>query len=181
MILSQKSWWLQVPHLTIGTLLLHPSWAGDMENSTCHQCLSTGSGLSSAMPQTLEQDLWVTFSSWSVVPAFWEQVLECCGYGRSSHKLLCLAAASVVAPSLLWCSLSPGGFCGLRARSASLAEVQQEPVPLSLSQPALSLSAASTMSVSAVEVCFTVTDIIALNFLRGCYQSVMDTLGKGAL
>lgn len=54
-------------------------------------------------------------------------------------------------------------------------------MPLSLKQSSQSLSAASKVSVSAVEVCFTVTDIIALNFLRGCYQSVMDTLGKGAL
>lgn len=77
--------------------------------------------------------------------------------------------------------MSLAGFCGLGARSASLPEVQQEPVPLSLKQPAQNLSAASKMSVNAVEVCFTVTDIIALNFLRGCYQSVMDTLGKGAL
>lgn len=100
---------------------------------------------------------------------------------RIGREPFCLAAAYVVAPSPLWCSVSPAGFCGLGARSASLPEVQQEPVPLSLKQPAQSLSAASKMSVSAVEVCFTVTDIIALNFLRGCYQSVTDTSGKGAL
>lgn len=77
--------------------------------------------------------------------------------------------------------MSLAGFCGLGARSESLLKVQQEPVPLSLKRPAQSLSAASKMSVSAVELCFTVTGIIALNFLCGCYQSVTDTLGKGAL
>lgn len=37
------------------------------------------------------------------------------------------------------------------------------------------------MSVSAAEGCFAVTDIIALNFVCGCYQSVTDTLGNGVL
>lgn len=42
------------------------------------------------------------------------------------------------------------------------------------------LSASSKLSVTGSEVCFLVTDIIVLNFLRGCYQSVTDTLGNGA-
>lgn len=83
----------------------------------------------------------------------------------------------VMAPSLPWCSVSPAGFRGLGAcwnpQGAAGATVTE--------QPTQSLSAASKMSVSAVQVCFTVTGIIALNFLCGCYQSVMDTLGKGAL
>lgn len=77
--------------------------------------------------------------------------------------------------------VSPCGFCGSGVRFASLPEVLRESLPLSFKQPSHNLSAASKMSVSAAEVCFTVTDIIALNFLRGCYQSVMDTLGNGAL
>lgn len=42
------------------------------------------------------------------------------------------------------------------------------------------LSASSEMSVTGSQVCFLVTDIIVLNFLHGCYQSVTDTLGNGA-
>lgn len=42
------------------------------------------------------------------------------------------------------------------------------------------LSASSKLSVTGSEVCFLVTDIIVLNFLCGCYQSVTDTLGNGA-
>lgn len=36
------------------------------------------------------------------------------------------------------------------------------------------------LSVTGSEVCFLGTDIIVLNFLHGCYQSVTDTLGNGA-
>lgn len=77
--------------------------------------------------------------------------------------------------------MSPCGFCGWGVRFASLPKVLQESLPPSFKQPSHNLSAASKMSVSTAEVCFTVTDIIALNFLRGCYQSVTDTLGNGAL
>lgn len=42
------------------------------------------------------------------------------------------------------------------------------------------LSASSKLSVTGSEGCFLVTVIIVLNFLRGCYQSVTDTLGNGA-
>lgn len=63
-ILPQKRRWLQVTHLTFGTLLLHldcasmiaSSWAGDLQNSTCHECLSSVSGLSSAVPQALLEE-----------------------------------------------------------------------------------------------------------------------------
>jgi hypothetical protein len=36
------------------------------------------------------------------------------------------------------------------------------------------------LSVTVSKVCFSVTDIIILNFLHGYYQSVTDTLGNGA-
>lgn len=108
---------------------------------------------------------------------FWEQVPDCCEYAQSHLPCSCLCGGPI--PAVVLMSLA--GFCGLGARSESLLKVQQEPVPLSLKRPAQSLSAASKMSVSAVELCFTVTGIIALNFLCGCYQSVTDTLGKGAL
>lgn len=42
------------------------------------------------------------------------------------------------------------------------------------------LSAPRKLSVTVSKVCFSVTDVIVLNFLHGYYQSVTDTLGNGA-
>lgn len=74
--------------------------------------------------------------------------------------------------------MSPCGFLGVWVQLTSLPVVLQEPLLPSFKRSFHNLSAASKMSVSAAEVCFTVTDIIALNFLHGCYQSVTDTLGN---
>lgn len=75
-------------------------------------------------------------------------------------------------------AVSPCGFFGVWVQLTSLPVVLQEPLLPSFKRSSHNLSAASKMSVSAAEVCFTVTDIIALNFLHGCYQSVTDTLGN---
>lgn len=117
------------------------------------------------------------FSSLVQFQPFGSKSLTFVNTHRANLEPLCLVAACGMAPSQPWCSMSPRSLCGF----TSLPKVPQESPPPLLKQPSHNLSAASKMSVSAAEVCFTVTDIIALNFLLGCYQSVTDTLGNGAL
>lgn len=100
---------------------------------------------------------------------------------RANFEPFCLVAAYATTPVAATVLCEPVWLLWFGVRFAFLPEVLQESLPPSFKQPSRNLSAASKMSVSAAEVCFTVTDIIALNFLRGCYQSVMDTLGNGAL
>lgn len=145
-------------------------------------------GLSPSVPPALLEQARVGFLCdilSSPVPPFWEQVRlweqDFCECSRADPEPFCLAAAYAMAPVTVALLCEPVWLLRFRTAFCIPSEVLQESLPLSFKQPSRSLSAASKMSVSAAEVCFTVTDIIALNFLRGCYQSVMDTLGNGAL
>lgn len=118
---------------TFGTLWLHPAcastiaslWAEDLEKSAHRECLSSVSGLSSAVSQTLQNLLW------SLVPAFWEQVLGCCEHTHNQQWALlpcsCLCCGSNPCCGAPWARVAPVAWehipHPLGAHSTSLVEV----------------------------------------------------------